>query len=157
MRGAWTWAGLVIGAFPSNARTMAGDDAGEDDTRLLLRVASGDTEALGDLYDRVEVEVVMNDQASISRTDTALWDALARSIAKPFPTARPTPQLVVGFTDSRIYREMGAVSYGAGLFSPDIDPADFGRRFHGHDERIDVESLRLTTDLWLDVTRDLLS
>ena len=52
MRGAWTWAGLVISAFPSNARTMAGDDAGEDDTRLLLRVASGDTEALGDLYDR---------------------------------------------------------------------------------------------------------
>ena len=41
---------------------------------------------------------------------------------------------------------MGAVAYGAGLFSPDLDPADFGRRFHGHDERIDVESLRLTTD-----------
>ena len=51
---------------------------------------------------------------------------------------------------------MGAVSYGAGLFSPELDQADFGRRFHGHDERIDVESLRLTTGLWLDVVRDLL-
>ena len=29
-------------------------------------------------------------------------------------------------------------------------------RFHGHNERIDIESLRLTTNLWLDVTRDLL-
>ena len=51
---------------------------------------------------------------------------------------------------------MGAVAYGAGLFSPDVEPADFGRRFHGNDERIDVESLRLTTQLWLDVVHDLL-
>lgn len=131
-----------------DVRTLPGEHA--DDVDAHLRAA------LGDLYDRVEVEIVMNDPASISRSDTPLWDSLARSIAKPFPTARPTPQLVVGFTDSRIYRQMGAVSYGAGLFSPDLDAADFGRRFHGHDERIDVESLRLTTNLWLDVARDLL-
>jgi len=131
-----------------DVRTLPGEHA--DDVDAHLRAA------LGDLYDRVEVEIVMNDPASISRSDTPLWDSLARSIAKPFPTARPTPQLVVGFTDSRIYRQMGAVSYGAGLFSPDLDAADFGRRFHGHDERIDVESLRLTTNLWLDVVRDLL-
>ena len=49
-----------------------------------------------------------------------------------------------------------AVAYGAGLFSPDLDAGDFSRRFHGHDERIDVESLRLTTQLWLDVVTDLL-
>lgn len=131
-----------------DVRTLPGETAADVDAHLRA--------ALGDLYDRVEVEIVMNDPASISRTDTALWDALERSIARPFPAARPTPQLVVGFTDSRIYREMGAVSYGAGLFSPDLDPNDFGRRFHGHDERIDVESLRLTTELWLDVVRDLL-
>ena len=131
-----------------DVRTLPGEHS--DDVDAHLRAA------LGDLYDRVDVEIVMNDPASISRTDTPLWDSLARSIAKPFPTARPTPQLVVGFTDSRIYRQMGAVSYGAGLFSPDLDAADFGRRFHGHDERIDVESLRLTTNLWLDVVRDLL-
>jgi acetylornithine deacetylase/succinyl-diaminopimelate desuccinylase-like protein len=129
-------------------RTLPGE--GPDDVDAHLRAA------LGDLYDRVDVEVVMNDAATISRVDTPLWDALERSIAKPFPAARPTPQLIVGFTDSRIYRELGAVSYGAGLFSPELDPSDFGRRFHGHDERIDVESLRLTTDLWLDVARDLL-
>ncbi len=130
-----------------DVRTLPGE--GADDVDAHLRAA------LGDLYERVEVQVVMNDAASISRTDTRLWDSLSRSIAKPFPTARPTPQLIVGFTDSRIYRQMGAVAYGAGLFSPDLDPGDFGRRFHGHDERVDVESLRLTTNLWLDVVRDL--
>lgn len=129
-------------------RTLPGETA--DDVDAHLRAA------LGELYDRVEVEVVMNDPATISRTDTALWDALARSIARPFPTARPTPQLVVGFTDARVYRSMGSVAYGAGLFGPGLDPSDFGRRFHGNDERIDVESLRLTTNLWLDVVRDLL-
>jgi acetylornithine deacetylase/succinyl-diaminopimelate desuccinylase-like protein len=34
--------------------------------------------------------------------------------------------------------------------APTSTPADFGRRFHGNDERVDVESLRLTTNLWLD-------
>ncbi len=131
-----------------DVRTLPGE--GHDDVDAHLRAA------LGDLYDKVEIDIIMDDPSTISRTDTPLWDALERSVAKPFPTSRLTPQLVVGFTDSRIYREMGAVSYGAGLFSPDLDPADFGRRFHGHDERIDVESLRLTTSLWLDVVRDLL-
>ena len=98
----------------------------------------------------------MNDVASISRADTPLWDALARAVNVPFPTARLTPQLVVGFTDARIYREMGAVAYGAGLFSPELDAGEFGSRFHGHDERIDVESLALTTRLWHHVCTDLL-
>jgi acetylornithine deacetylase/succinyl-diaminopimelate desuccinylase-like protein len=64
--------------------------------------------------------------------------------------------MVVGFTDARVFRQMGSVAYGAGLFSPDLDAGDFARRFHGNDERVDVESLRLTTQLWLDVVTDLL-
>jgi len=131
-----------------DVRTLPGE--AHDDVTAHLRAA------LGDLYDKVDVEVIMDDPASISRVDSALWDSLARALAKPFPTARPTPQLVVGFTDARIYRNMGAVAYGAGLFSPEVEPADFGRRFHGNDERVDVESLRLTTQLWLDVVHDLL-
>ncbi|HSB84744.1 MAG TPA: M20/M25/M40 family metallo-hydrolase [Ilumatobacteraceae bacterium] len=131
-----------------DVRTLPGE--GHDDVTAHLRAA------LGDLYDKVDVEVIMDDPASISRVDNPLWNSLERAIAKPFPTARATPQLVVGFTDARIYRNMGAIAYGTGLFSPDVEPAEFGRRFHGNDERIDVESLRLTTQLWLDVVHDLL-
>jgi acetylornithine deacetylase/succinyl-diaminopimelate desuccinylase-like protein len=104
----------------------------------------------------VEVDVMMDDRSSTSRTDTPLWDSLQRAIGRPFPTARLTPQMTVGFTDARVFREMGAVAYGAGLFSPELGAGDYARRFHGNDERIDLESLRLTTQLWLDVTRDLL-
>jgi len=131
-----------------DVRTLPGEGPEEVDAHLRA--------ALGDLADHVEVEEMMNDQASTSRIDTPLWDALQRSVNQPFPTARLTPQFSVGFTDARIYREMGAVTYGAGLFSPSLDAAEFGSRFHGHDERVDVESLALTTRLWHDVATDLL-
>ena len=131
-------------------RTMPGEHT--DEVTHHLRAALGD-----ELFDRVEIEVLMDDPASTSRTDTPLWDALQRAVNVPFADARLNPQFSVGFTDARIFRELGAVSYGAGLFSPTIDPGEFSLRFHGHDERIDVESLRLTTELWERVILDLMS
>ncbi|MEO1056252.1 MAG: M20/M25/M40 family metallo-hydrolase [Actinomycetota bacterium] len=135
-------------AIEVDIRTLPGETA--DDVDAHLRAA------LGDLYAKADIEVMMNDPSSMSRIDTPLWDSLARAISSPFPTARPTPQMVVGFTDARIFREMGSVAYGAGLLSPSLSPADFASRFHGHNERIDVESMALTTRLWHDVVVDLL-
>ncbi len=130
-------------------RTMPGDHT--DDVTHHLRTALGD-----ELFERIDVEVLMDDPASTSRVDTPLWDALERAVTVPFPEARLNPQFIVGFTDARIFRELGAVSYGAGLLSPTVDPSEFGQRFHGHNERIDIESLRLTTELWERVILDLL-
>ncbi len=120
---------------------------GEDEASVQAHLDA----ALGDLADKVDVEIIMNDPASISRMDNPLWESLQRAVNRPFPSARLSPQMTVGFTDARVYRQLGAVAYGAGLFSPDLDPGDFSSRFHGNDERIDIESLRLTTKLWLDV------
>jgi acetylornithine deacetylase/succinyl-diaminopimelate desuccinylase-like protein len=128
-------------------RTLPGED--DAAVREHLRQALGD-----ELAGEVEVEILIDDAATISPTDTPLWDSLARSVVKPFPGATLLPSLTVGFTDARIYRELGAVAYGAGLLSPDLDSGAFSRRFHGNDERIDIESLRLTTQLWLDVVTD---
>jgi len=130
-------------------RTLPGESEAEVEAHLA--------EALGDLADKVRVEPIMNDSASISRIDTPLWDALQKGVAHHFPTARLTPSMSVGFTDCRVFRELGSVAYGAGLLSPEIKPGDFAARFHGNNERIDVESLRLTTQLWLDVVTDLMS
>ena len=131
-----------------DVRTMPGEGPAEVTAHLR--------DALGDLFHQVEVEPLMNDAASISRADTPLWDSLQRAVNVPFPSARLNPQFIVGFTDARIYREMGAVAYGAGLFSPSLDAGEFGSRFHGNDERIDIESLALTTRLWHHVATDLL-
>ncbi len=48
------------------------------------------------------------------------------------------------------FREHGAVAYGFGLFSRALTAEAMAGRFHGNDERIDVESLALTTQAWHD-------
>ena len=48
------------------------------------------------------------------------------------------------------------VGYGTGLFDRNVSLAEFASRFHGHNERIDVTSLGLCTDLWVGVVKDLL-
>ena len=98
-----------------DVRTLPGEDG--DDVAAHLRAALGDSSPTAS-----RSSVLMNDPASISRTDTPLWDALHRAITVPFPDARLTPQFSVGFTDARVFRELGAISYGAGLFSPSRRP-----------------------------------
>ena len=130
-------------------RTMPGEDTAEVEAHL--RAALGD-----EVFNSLGVEILIDDPASTSRIDTPLWDSLQRAINAPFPDAHLSPSFAAGFTDARIFRELGAVAYGAGLKSPILDAAEFARRFHGHNERIDVESLRLTTELFDRVITDLL-
>lgn len=155
-----TFSPNVVGG-PGKTNIIPDDVVLEVDVRTLPGETREDVDAhlraaLGEHYDDVEVEVLMDDPASISRTDTPLWDALQRAVSRPFPDATIEPRLTVGFTDARVHRELGAVAYGAGLLSPTLSAAEFGRRFHGNDERIDVESLGLTTRLFHDVLRDVL-
>ncbi len=131
-------------AIDVDIRTLPGETG--EDVNQHLRNALGD-----DLFDRVELEVIHEDPSTASPTDNRLWDALAGSMQAAYPQARIVPSIVTGGTDARFFRKRGAVAYGAGLLSADIDTQEFFRRFHGHDERIDIESLRLTVQLWLDV------
>ncbi len=131
------------------------------DIRSLPGEGPGDIEAhlqtaLGDLYDQVDVTVLLEEPSTSSRIDTPLWESMQKAVSNPFPTSRISPSISVGFTDARVHRELGAVAYGAGLLSPTLSAADFGSRFHGHNERIDIESLHLTTRFFHDVATDLL-
>jgi acetylornithine deacetylase/succinyl-diaminopimelate desuccinylase-like protein len=124
-----------------------------------IRTAPGDSDkvddhlrdALGELFDEVEVKAIHNDPATFSSTDTPMWKLLQELSQKAHPGAPLIPSLIVGATDARFYRDRGAVAYGAGLFSDRVSSEDFMSRFHGHNERVDVDSLALTTHLWLDV------
>jgi len=128
----------------------------EVDIRTLPGETSADVEAhlraaLGDMSDEVEVEVIHEDDATSSPTNTAMWDTLGELVQRPYPGAELLPHVLVGFTDSRVFRQKGSIAYGAGLFSHSVSMADISSRFHGHDERIDVDSLGLSVDLWLGV------
>jgi acetylornithine deacetylase/succinyl-diaminopimelate desuccinylase-like protein len=118
------------------------------DANALLR------EALGDLADRVEIES-NDDPATTSPTDTPLWDSLARISARLCEGSALVPSLMVAGTDNRWFRRAGAVGYGFGLFSKRLPYDDFATMFHGNDERVDQESLALSTQLWEAVARDL--
>lgn len=91
------------------------------------------------------------DGPAMSSTDTPLWSALDDAIQMAYPGAKVVPSIVTGGTDARFFRRRGVPAYGAGLLSDKISFAEFQSRFHGHNERIDVDSLKLTTQLWLDV------
>ena len=124
-------------------RTLPGEET--EDVFTHLRVA------LGDLYDDVQIESGDDWPASASPVDGKLWGALEKSMGRHYPDKALVPSMVTGGTDARFYRDKGAIAYGAGLLSPSLNAVDFLQRFHGHDERIDVESLRMTTQLWLDI------
>jgi acetylornithine deacetylase/succinyl-diaminopimelate desuccinylase-like protein len=113
-------------------------------------------EALGDLASQVEIAAQSDDPSTASPIDTLLWDALQRASAKLVPGAATVPFLLVGATDARFFRRAGATAYGAGLFSERMSFADFASMFHGDNERIDQESLRLSTELWEALATDLL-
>jgi acetylornithine deacetylase/succinyl-diaminopimelate desuccinylase-like protein len=136
------------------------------DIEVDIRIVPGTTtddvdvmlaEALGDLADQVEHTTLQGGHPTQSGTDNPLWGVLAKNVQTVYPGAKIVPGLIVGGTDARFYRDRGRVAYGAGLFSPDMTAATFGSRFHGHDERIDVDSLALATQFWIDVSKDLLT
>jgi acetylornithine deacetylase/succinyl-diaminopimelate desuccinylase-like protein len=136
------------------------------DVQLDIRTLPGETlpdvqallgEALGDLADRVTMVEVHDDPATESPVDTPLWDSLSRASQAFYGGSHIVPMLSVGATDARFFRRQGVTAYGFGMFSQKLTYEEFGRMFHGDDERVDVESLRLSTELWEAVARDLLA
>jgi acetylornithine deacetylase/succinyl-diaminopimelate desuccinylase-like protein len=98
-----------------------------------------------------------DDPATRSPADTPLWDALDRVTQAFYAGSHLVPMISVGATDARFFRRLGTTAYGFGLFSQKLTFEDYGRMFHGDDERVDVDSLRLSTELWQAVARDLLT
>jgi acetylornithine deacetylase/succinyl-diaminopimelate desuccinylase-like protein len=129
-------------AIDVDIRTLPGQHGRDVDAMLV--------DALGpDLAPHVEIRAMRDIPSTQSAVDTPLFDALAAVTRRFHPEATLVTRLTAGGTDATFFREVGSVAYGFGLFSTRMTPEDFSSRFHGHDERIDVESLRLTTEAWL--------
>jgi acetylornithine deacetylase/succinyl-diaminopimelate desuccinylase-like protein len=125
-------------------RTLPG--VTDDDVVVLL------DEALGDLAGRVTVETPPHSRpASSSPVDTPMFDLLRRRAQAAHPGSEVLPYMIVGGTDAAFFRRRGIPSYGAGLFSRRATLPEYRARFHGDDERIDVDSLGLSAQLWLDI------
>ncbi len=147
-------AGTKLNVTPDSAelmidvRTLGGDSA-ESVTEMIR-------EALGDIADQVEIEHRTESPATTSSFDTPLRDSIARITTAFYAGSKTIPFLSVGATDARHFRRLGSVGYGFGLFSENITLDDFAARFHGDNERIDVESLGLSTAMWIKLIKDFL-
>jgi acetylornithine deacetylase/succinyl-diaminopimelate desuccinylase-like protein len=129
-------------------RTLPGQ-SGEEVREILAGI-------LGDLADSVDIVAATDDPSTASPLDTPLWDCLERVAGALAPGASCIPFLTVGATDARFFRRAGATAYGFGLLSERTNFDEFSSMFHGDNERVDQESLRLSTELWDAVARDLL-
>jgi acetylornithine deacetylase/succinyl-diaminopimelate desuccinylase-like protein len=95
--------------------------------------------------------------ASSTPAGTPLWHSLERTAQHFYEGSSLTPLLMPGATDARYWRKnLGTSCYGFGLFSRNMDLEQMGTMGHGDDERIDVESLTMVTDMWGVLARDFL-
>lgn len=123
---------------------------GRDDVMALL------DSALGDLMRDVEITTIQEDEPTISATGTRLWEAMESAARTLLPDATLLPAIATGGTDARYFRQMGIPAYGFGLFSDRVSLTQWTDMFHGNDERVDQESLRLSVELFEALCRDLL-
>lgn len=127
---------------------------GEATVGLDIRVLPGQsaddvtehlTTALGDLMTDIDIIGDRFGSGNISISDTPLYRAVQSAIRQHYPDAELVPIIAPGGTDARHLRQAGVIAYGFGLFSRYFTMPRFRSFFHGNDERIDLESLRLTT------------
>jgi acetylornithine deacetylase/succinyl-diaminopimelate desuccinylase-like protein len=127
-----------------NLRPTIGDDVEQiiHDIQALL----------ADLVDPVDV-IMLGANATLSPHSTPLWDVLADVTSSVHHGAELVPAMLAAWTDASWLRGAGTIAYGFGLLSETLTRAEYWSRFHGVDERIDLESLELSALGWLHVAR----
>ncbi len=131
------------------------------DVRALPEVSPLDVdamlrEALGDLVSGVEIEAPRGQEGSRSSLDTPLAQSMARVTQALLPGSKIIPRLTGGATDARYFRWKGVPSYGFALHSRRIPYTEYPLMFHGNNERVDTETLRLSAAMWDALCRDFL-
>ena len=99
------------------------------------------------LYDEVDVEPVIQHEATSSPAEGPLWEAIGDAAEALTGSRSLAPAVVPVGTDARFFRERGAVAYGVGLFDDDARFGDMLSMFHGDDERVSIASVGLTTEM----------
>ncbi|HEX9496537.1 MAG TPA: M20/M25/M40 family metallo-hydrolase, partial [Candidatus Limnocylindria bacterium] len=129
-------------------RTVPGDEGRE--VRAMLR------EAIGDLWEHVEIVDEDDNPATASKTNAPIFEVMRTVTRRVLKGAEIVPVLSVGATDSRFFRRKGVPAYGYSVYSSKIPFGDFQNMFHGRNEQIDLESLQLMLDLYEQTAREYL-
>ena len=101
-----------------------------------------------------EVEILQTSPASESPTDKPLYRTFDKSLKQLDPKAKMIPTMLTGATDSKYFREKGAVAYGFQPMTATDSLSEYMGRIHGHDERISARDLLFGTRVLYHVLKD---
>ena len=104
--------------------------------------------AMGSAAGHVEIRPIMDSDATVSPMGNPLWEAIADAVEDLDGHRNLAPTLMLVATDARFWRARGTICYGVGLFDDRMTFSEMLNLFHGHDERVSVESVQRTTALY---------
>lgn len=107
--------------------------------------------AMGSARDEVDIEPIQDFEPTQSPVGNPLWEAIADSVESMEGHRRLLPMMMNVATDARFWRKRGTVAYGVGLYDDRMDFSEMLALFHGHDERVSVESVQRTTQLYEEI------
>lgn len=148
---------LTISPNMMNAGMKANVIAAEAKTNVDIRALPGmdrtfvDShlyKAMGNARDDVDIEAAQDLEATVSGTHNPLWEAIEDGVESVEGHRNLLPILMTVGTDGRFWRTRGTVAYGVGLYDDRLDFSTMLGLFHGHDERVSVESVERTTRLY---------
>ena len=148
-------AGQAINVLPSHAyleldiRTLPGQS--DEYVDAVLR------EALGDLADQVEIEHLISEEATLSPTDSRLYEVLENVMGEFFPDVPVVPVIASGGSDLRFARRLGGVGYGFAIHARERTLGEVLGQLHSHDEALYLEDLDLTVRGYEAVVRQFLA
>jgi acetylornithine deacetylase/succinyl-diaminopimelate desuccinylase-like protein len=99
---------------------------------------------------KVRLERVFAGWSDANSFQTDLFAVIEDVVREHVEDAVVVPGVTVGFTDSRVFRNRGVLSYG---FSGALNHPELARTVHGHNERVTLESVKLNCQMVYEVTR----
>ncbi len=144
-------ANLIDGG--SKANVVAGEASAVVDIRSLPGMDRSFAEsylrkAMASAADHVQIEPIFDGEPNTSEVKTPLWEAIASSVEELEGHRDLVPTTMTVSTDARFWREKGTVAYGVGLFGDDLAFSEMLALFHGRDERVPVEAVHRTAQLY---------
>ena len=107
--------------------------------------------AMGSARDDIDIEPIQDFEPTASPAGNSFWEAIADSVESIEGHRRLLPMLMNVATDARFWRRKGTIAYGVGLYDDRMDFSEMLALFHGHDERVSVESVERTTRLYREI------
>jgi acetylornithine deacetylase/succinyl-diaminopimelate desuccinylase-like protein len=115
--------------------------------------------ALGDIkellkdidLEKLEFEIIQANEPSESPLNTPLYKLIVDVLKEFEPQCSVAPMLLTGGTDSRFFRNKGAVCYGFQPVLSDLPYGEILKMVHGVDERISIKNLVFGTSVLYNV------